>query len=132
MAKLTSSDVLFSCLFKLGLVFWLGFDNLFVSQNLIEFCMSYFLEQILIFASTICLYGQILVTCAQFPVDQLLHTVVPGLVLFLCQFTVITHVIGYFISPSLSLSLSPTLSILPSFTCHFYYLIHSLIISRKE
>ena len=46
---------------SLGLVGWLGLSDLFIAQNPREFCASQ--GQILVYAYTICSYGQISISC---------------------------------------------------------------------
>ena len=54
---------LFFILLALGLVVWPRLDNLFVSQNPRELCLSHSPGQILGCAYTTCLYGQISISC---------------------------------------------------------------------
>ena len=59
-------DKFFSCYIILNLVLWLGLGDPFLSQDPIEFCVSYFLGQILVCAYTICQHGEILIYCTIF------------------------------------------------------------------
>ena len=71
-AKSSIRLVLFLCWLSLGLVVWPKLNDLFVSQNLKEFCASHFLGWILSCAYTICLRVKFK-PLAQFPVDHLAH-----------------------------------------------------------
>ena len=51
------------CWLSLGLVVWLRYGDLFVSQNCREVSVSHFPGQILVCAYTICWYGQIWTSC---------------------------------------------------------------------
>ena len=69
------------CLLSLGLVCYPGLDDLFVFQNLREFCASHSPRRILFCAYIIWHYG-LFKFLAQFPVDHLPHTVMYNFVLF--------------------------------------------------
>ena len=71
---------------SLGLVIWPRLSDLFVSQNPtgnVYSCVTHFQGQLLHCAYTICLYGQIQISCT-LPSELLSHPVMSSLILFLC------------------------------------------------
>ena len=62
-AKSTILQVLFFCWLLSSLVFWLGLSNPFVFQSPFGVYMCHFLGKELGCAYTICLYGQISISC---------------------------------------------------------------------